>query len=86
MLFIVGNHPKTEQYRAHEAEYCFHCHNTSRWIISKNREFLSFFFLPVVPLKTDYFYSCSICGNTKPLDKAGFEEKIKGADPYHPNH
>jgi len=81
MIFIAGSHPKSERYLTIETAHCFHCNNTSRWIVRKNQQFLSLFFLPVVPLKTEYLYSCSICGNTKVIDRDTFELKKQNAEP-----
>lgn len=80
MIFIAGSHPKTETYRSNETEYCFRCHNNSRWIIQKQQQFISLFFLPIIPIKTEYLKYCPVCGNTKWLEKQEFEQLIKKAE------
>ncbi|UBM62419.1 zinc-ribbon domain-containing protein [Candidatus Sulfidibacterium hydrothermale] len=76
MIFIAGSHPKITQYRCTQQKYCFRCHNNSYWILEKQQQFLSLFFLPVLPLKTSYLCHCPICGNTEFLDRETFEKKV----------
>jgi hypothetical protein len=76
MIFIAGTHPKIKRYRCIETKYCFRCHNHTHWILEKQQQFLSLFFLPVAPLKTTYLCACPICGNTEILDRNAFEEKV----------
>ena len=74
MIFIAGaGHPKSEKHIALKTEYCFRCNNTSHWIIDKTKYFISLFFIPTVPFKTEYTYYCPICGNAKRLNKEEFE-------------
>ena len=80
MIIVAGAGPRTEKYRANKPEYCYHCGNTSRWILQKTRYFVTLFFLPVVPFKTEYSYSCPVCGNTIALTKEEFEEKVRDAE------
>ncbi len=79
MIFIAGAGPRTERYISHKSEYCFRCGNTNRWILQKTRYFITLFFLPVVPFKTEYTYSCPVCGNTIALTEEEFNEKLKNA-------
>jgi len=76
MIFIAGAHPKITQYRCTKLKHCFRCNNDSYWILQKQQQFLSLFFLPVAPLKTRYSYSCPVCGNTEELDRETFEQKV----------
>jgi len=77
MIFIAGTQPKTEQYQSLQVRHCTRCHNDSQWILQKNQQFVSLFFMPVVPFKTEYVYYCPICGNAEALDRKTFELKIK---------
>ncbi len=77
-LFIAGISPgKPQRWRTLKPEYCPHCHNTERWILEKVKHNLTFFFIPLIPVRTDYLYYCPICGYQKPVDKETFEYKIK---------
>ncbi len=77
MIFIAGAEPKTEKYRLSKTEFCHRCHNQSHWILQKSRYFITLFFLPVIPFKTDYLYYCSICGNQIILNKEEFDLKLQ---------
>ncbi len=77
MIFIVGSHPKTQQFRCTTVKHCFHCNNDSHWVLQKQQQFISLFFLPVIPLKTTYRYTCPICGNTEFMDFDTFEQKVQ---------
>ncbi len=82
MIIIAGAQPKTEQYRAAETKYCFRCRNESRWILQKTRYFITLFFLPVAPVKTEYRYFCPICQNAENITREEFEKLLqKGAQP-----
>jgi hypothetical protein len=56
---------------------CFRCHNESRWILQKRRYFITLFFLPVVPVKTEYSYYCPICLNSETITGEKFEELLQ---------
>lgn len=43
---------------------------------------MSLFFIPTIPFKTEYFFYCSICGNSKKLDKDEFELILPKTKPY----
>ena len=77
MIIIAGTHPKTEKYQSLQVKHCDRCHNDTQWILQKNQHFVSLFFLPVLPYKTEYLYYCPICGNTQHLDKETFEYKVR---------
>ncbi len=84
MIFIAGAQPKKKQFRCTTTKHCFRCNNDTYWILQKQQQFITLFFLPVVPLKTTYFRQCPICGNTEELDRDTFDEKVRrGAEPYH---
>lgn len=81
MIFIAGSQPKIKTYQAEESEYCFRCHNNSKRMLQKQQQYISLFFIPIVPLKVKYFSYCPICGNTIELNKNEFEKKIQNATP-----
>lgn len=76
MIFIVGTHPKMEKYRSKKMEHCFYCNNDSHWILQKTQQYLSLFFLSIVPVKTEYIYYCPICGQGETLNRQDFEDKV----------
>ncbi len=76
MIVIAGAGPKMEKFKSTKTEHCYHCRNNSRWILQKTRYFITLFFLPVVPFRTEYLYYCPICGYSKTLTKKEFEQKV----------
>ncbi len=83
MIFIAGAQPKIQQFRCTTTKHCFRCNNDSHWILQKQQQFITLFFLRVVPLGTTYRWHCPICGNTEELDKETFEEKVRReAEPF----
>ncbi|PKP35679.1 MAG: zinc-ribbon domain-containing protein [Bacteroidetes bacterium HGW-Bacteroidetes-17] len=73
VIFGFGDQHK-KQYQLTKTEHCYHCNNTSRWIITKTTDHFSLFFLPVFPYKTKYFYHCSICNHGKEISEEQFEQ------------
>ena len=65
-----------------EKKHCFHCNNTSTWILQKARHFITLFFIPVAPYKTTYDLHCPICGNAVNLDKETFNKMKINSVPY----
>ncbi|MCB2208287.1 MAG: zinc ribbon domain-containing protein [Bacteroidetes bacterium] len=84
MIIIAGaGHRQNEKYLLNEDKHCFHCNNTSRWILQKTRHFITLFFLPVAPYKTTYTLYCPICGNSIKLDKENYDQKKRsGSQPF----
>ena len=80
MIIIAGaGHTQSEKHFLKEDKHCFHCNNTSKWVLQKTRHFITFFFLPVVPYKTSYHIYCPICGNSVKLEKGAYEQ-MKNSD------
>jgi hypothetical protein len=83
MIIIAGAGPRTEKYLLKSPKHCFRCNNSTRWVLQKTKHFVTLFFLPVVPYKTDYLMYCPICGHTEVLTKEEFEQKNRfEAEPY----
>lgn len=49
---------------------CPACHNESMFHLVVQRNFVSFFFVPVIPAGAQRFVQCGTCGRSGPLDKA----------------
>ncbi len=84
MIFIAGAGPgKVEKYVTRKTVHCFHCNNDTPWILEKTKYYVSLFFIPVVPVKTQYRFYCPICGNTRQLEKEEFNRMVKfEAEPW----
>jgi hypothetical protein len=84
MIIIAGaGHTQSEKYLLNEDKHCFHCNNTSQLILQKTRHFITLFFLPVAPYKTEYTLYCPICGYAVKLDKENYDQmKRSGSQPF----
>lgn len=79
MIFIFGANDKViEQQQCYTQKHCFHCNNTTNWILEKNAMFASLFFINVVPIKTRYIYYCPICKNGTQLNQEEYDLKKSG--------
>jgi hypothetical protein len=78
MIIIAGaGQTKSEKYISKNTRHCYHCNNESFWIYEKTKHYVSLFFVPVAPYKTEYLVYCGICGSTEVLSKEDFAYKIK---------
>ncbi len=77
MIFIFGvNDGNVEEKQTNRTETCQRCGNTSRWIAAKQSMKASLFFIPVFPIKTKYYYYCSICRDGYEITKEDYERMI----------
>jgi len=72
-FFIGGIDTKTETKKSKEPQYCERCHNTTHWILEKQRRWIVIFFIPVIPLGTKYFAYCPICHNGYEITREQYE-------------
>ncbi|MDP4185537.1 MAG: zinc-ribbon domain-containing protein [Bacteroidota bacterium] len=72
-IFISGLSPKIEEKESDKEIYCFHCHNTKKWILRKETSWISLFFIPIFPLKPHYSANCPICGLNHIITREEFE-------------
>lgn len=80
MLVIFGfGHKTNKEVDLRELSNCDHCHNTSRWKLNKQMTWLTLFFIPVVPIKTEYLKICPICRQGKPLHRDQYINLINKA-------
>jgi len=61
MFLIAGLDGKSELFASKEFKHCPHCNNTTQWRVTKNTNYISLFFIKVLPVKSKYFHHCSIC-------------------------
>lgn len=74
MFIIFGwNHQKTTNYGAVKKCQCQNCHNTKFWHLDKTSNFFTFFFIPIFPHTSYYWFYCPICNHGIKLDKSEFE-------------
>ena len=61
-VIIVGmGHRKTVSLGPVEQRMCPNCHNLDYWELHRMKEYATFFFIPVVPYKTEHLLVCPIC-------------------------
>ncbi len=75
MIFIFGYHPVNKTIGPIEEKDCPNCHNLRHWLLSKSIYYISFFFLPLIPTKTDYFQRCPVCKFSEQLSHSDFYAK-----------
>jgi len=77
MIFIFGYHPIRKSIGPVEEKQCANCNNTKHWLLEKNTYYISFFFLPLIPVKTEYYQCCPICKFSDPLTQSDYRAKEK---------
>mgnify|MGYP001047198293 CR=1 FL=1 len=74
MFVIFGwDHQKTTNYGAVEQHKCQNCHNTEFWQLDKISKYFTFFFIPIFPHGSDYWFHCPTCNYGIKLNKSEFE-------------
>ena len=59
---------------------CANCHNQAPWYLLRAAKWFTLFFIPIVPLKFEYYFFCSVCDRGQQLRKSEFlqlREQIK---------
>jgi hypothetical protein len=68
MFVIFGfGHRTNKENELRELTQCHHCYNATRWNISKQTNWFTLFFIPVIPVKTEYWKICPVCRQGKRL-------------------
>lgn len=80
MIFIFGIAPREKVLGPCEEITCSRCHNKTFWMLKKSVNWISLFFIPVIPVSTKKFMYCSICGNHEPLTDEQFQKQEKKAN------
>ena len=52
---------------------CGYCNQTHSWQLCKNRTWVTLFFIPVIPYKTQYAIACPSCGSYIQLTSEQFD-------------
>ena len=82
-MIIIWGTKNTEKTMAEIGPYnCTSCNNNSNFQIIRDGYWFSLFYVPVIPLKFDYYRVCKSCGHREELDKNVAKEliaKSKGA-------
>ena len=73
MFFVIGSDRKTRVIGPVEKRTCSHCNNTDFWELHELRDYVSIFFIPVIPYRTNYLLVCPICRLAREVDSAEVE-------------
>lgn len=65
---------------------CYHCSNESKWSIWKETEWVSLFFINVIPFNNKYRISCDICGDGTELSSSLAKKSLKPSQRCHVLH
>jgi len=55
---------------------CAHCHTPAAHALTRTRRFFTLFFIPVIPLGTKYFTTCTMCGAVTRITKEGADQYL----------
>lgn len=76
MFVIFGIDQKnSERINCRFKTRCYHCNNTTNWILEKRIPMVSLFFIPLIPIKNEYYYLCPICNHGEKISREEYEEK-----------
>jgi len=77
MFVIFGlDESKPEIIVARQEKYCQHCHNTAFWHLAKHQTKVSLFFIPIIPVKTKYYFLCPICNHGDEISSDEYLRKL----------
>ena len=48
---------------------CQHCHNASHYTVFARKQWFTLFWIPVIPLSSEYFVTCPICNYGRKVQK-----------------
>jgi len=75
MFFIFGwGHRKVQDHGRVARRLCPHCRNDEPWQLLTVSEWITLFFIPVIPTSRKHLTMCPICGYAIELDGAALEE------------
>jgi hypothetical protein len=55
---------------------CAHCQTPAAHALTRTRRFFTLFFIPVLPLGTKYFTTCTMCGHVTRITKEGADQYL----------
>ena len=76
VIFGLGHRTKKE-FLLLERILCPNCNNTKQWKMGREAHWFTLFFIPVFPVKIEYWMVCPVCRKGKRLSYHQFEEKLK---------
>jgi zinc-ribbon family len=55
---------------------CAHCHTPAAHALTRTRRYFTLFFIPLIPLGTKYFTTCTMCGHVTQITKEGADQYL----------
>jgi hypothetical protein len=69
MIFIVGSAYRPKRLQPLLDTHCFGCNRVTTWDWHKVTEWISAFFIPLLPITDEHYLRCSGCGDTLRLTR-----------------
>jgi hypothetical protein len=88
-MFLIFGVKRLKRRLATMLAVCGHCGRPAAQVIVRVSTWFSLFFIPVIPLGTKYFSTCTLCGQTMKIDKDQATQMVTAAqqvaaDPHAP--
>lgn len=78
MIVLFGfGHKTVKEHQLKDVTHCFHCNNLTNWTLSRQTNWFTLFFIPVIPYKTEHWVYCPICNKGHKITPDEFEKKRK---------
>ena len=89
MIIVGWGHRTVKNYGAVRKIECSNCFNERMWQLQKVRYWITFFFIPIIPYRTEHILVCPICGRFDGLMKGDFEQlqaksNVRKTEDVHP--
>jgi hypothetical protein len=55
---------------------CAYCHTPAAHALTRSRRYFTLFFVPLIPLGTKYFTTCTMCGGVSHITKEGADQYL----------
>jgi zinc-ribbon family len=72
VIFGIGS-PGSKSFDTRIHKLCDNCHNTTNWKVTKTTNYVSLFFINVLPVNSKYYHHCPICNYGYDVSKAEFD-------------
>ncbi|MGH9019207.1 MAG: zinc-ribbon domain-containing protein, partial [Acidimicrobiales bacterium] len=69
-MFVIFGIKRLRKRLATVFAMCGTCHTPAAQVIIRASTWFSLFFIPVIPLGSKYYSTCTMCGATTKVDKA----------------
>lgn len=78
-FFIIGFGKRTKSLLGPGGtHYCRSCGRTVQWQVYKVTKWVTLFFIPVIPYRTEYYLACTDCGEWMPISRRDAADYLSG--------